>query len=197
VLARAEAIRFVHGLGVIPREAGGDRLYDRDKLKNLALHVSQELGPVRLGGFGYWGRERAEGRTDRILIWGPDATLSPARNVEVNLQYLRREDSNPLLAADGMSSVVNSTFGEVIVGPLGTEGRWYVTELYNWIDADRPLLSLRVGEQDTAAGFLQRYHTVSGGVHYLINRNVRLLGEARWDLEREKPRFTTGVTLAW
>jgi hypothetical protein len=38
---------------------------------------------------------------------------------------------------------------------------------------------------------------VSGGVHYLINRNVRLLGEARSDLEREKPRFTTGVTLAW
>jgi hypothetical protein len=72
-----------------------------------------------------------------------------------------------------------------------------ITGLYNWIDADRPLLSLRIGEQDTAAGFLQRYHTVSGGVHYLINRNVRLLGEARSDLEREKPRFTTGVTLAW
>jgi hypothetical protein len=126
VLARAEAIRFVHGLGVIPREAGGDRLYDRDKLKNLALHVSQELGPVRLGGFGYWGRERAEGRTDRILIWGPDATLSPTRNVEVNLQFLRREDTDPLLDTDGASSMVNSAFGEVVVGPMCADGRWYV-----------------------------------------------------------------------
>jgi hypothetical protein len=189
------SLMVVNGQGL--REAGGDRLYDRDNLKNLALHFSQALGPVRIGGFGYWGRERAEGRTDRILIWGPDATLSPTRNVEVNLQYLRREDTNPLLVTDGASSVVNSAFGEVVVGPVGAGGRWYVTGLYNWIDADRPLLSLRIGEQDTAAGFLQRYHTVSGGVHYLINRNVRLLGEAGWDLEREKPRFTTGVTLAW
>jgi hypothetical protein len=189
------SLMVVNGQGL--REAGGDRLYDRDNLKNLALHVSQELGPVRLGGFGYWGRERAEGQTDRILIWGPDATLSPTKSMEVSLQFLRREDTNPLLVTDGASSVVNSVFGEVVVGPLGADGRWYVTGLYNWIDADRPLLSLRIGEQDTSAGFLQRYHTASGGVHYLINRNVRLLGEAGWDLEREKPRFTTGVTLAW
>jgi hypothetical protein len=115
----------------------------------------------------------------------------------VNLQYLRREDTNPLLEVAGTSSVVNSAFGEVIIGPLGEAGRWYVTGLYNWIDADRPLLSLRVGEQDTPAGFLQRYHAASGGVHYLVHRNVRLMGEAGWDIERERPRFTTGVTLAW
>jgi hypothetical protein len=185
----------VNGQGL--REAGGDRLYDRDHLKNLALHYSQELGPLRLGAFGYWGRERAEGQTDRILIWGPDATLSPVRQMEVNLQYLRREDTNPLLAAGGRSSVVNSAFGEVIVGPLGTESRWFVTGLYNWIDADQPLLSLRLGEQDTSTGFLERYHAAAGGVHYLLNRNVRLMGEAGWDIERERPRFTTGVTLAW
>jgi hypothetical protein len=185
----------VNGQGL--REAGGDRLYDRDPLKNLALHYSQDLGPLRLGAFGYWGRERAEGQTDRIVIWGPDATLSPARQLEVNLQYLRREDTNPLLVAGGRSSVVNSAFGEVIVGPLDTEGRWFVTGLYNWIDADQPLLSLRLGEQDTSTGFLERYHAAAGGVHYLLNRNVRLMGELGWDIERERPRFTTGVTLAW
>jgi hypothetical protein len=189
------SLMVVNGQGL--REAGGDRLYDRDGGKNLALRYSQELGPMRLGGFGYWGRERAEGQTDRILVWGPDATVTPLRNVEVNLQYLRREDTNPLLIPDGPSSVVNSAFGEVIVGPLGEARRWYVTGLYNWIDADRPLLSLRVGEQDTASGFLQRYHEASGGMHYLLQRNVRLMGEAGWDLERKRPRFTTGVTLAW
>jgi hypothetical protein len=189
------ALMVVNGQGL--REAAGDRLYDRDNLKNLALHYSQELGPVRVGGFGYWGKEQADGETDRILIWGPDATISPARKMEVNLQYLRREDTNPLLAPGGPSSVVNSAFGEVIVGPLGAEGRWFVAGLYNWVDANQPLLSLRIGEQDTSAGFLQRYHAASGGVHYLINRNVRLMGEVGWDIERERPRFTTGVTLAW
>lgn len=44
---------------------------------------------------------------------------------------------------------------------------------------------------------MQRYHTVSGSAHYLLHRNVRLLGEVGWDLEREQPRFTAGFTLAW
>jgi hypothetical protein len=185
----------VNGQGLT--EAGADRLYDRDNLKNLALHFSQEVGPLRLGGFGYWGRERAEGFTDRIVIWGPDATLPLRHDVELNLQYLRREDSNPLLQAGGPASRVNSALGELIVGPLGSERRWYVAGLYNWVDADQPLLSLRVGEQDTGSGFMQRYHTASGGVHYLLQRNIRLMAEAGWDIERNEPRFTTGATLAW
>jgi hypothetical protein len=189
------AVILVNGQGL--REAGADRLYDRDAGKNLALRYSHELGPVRLGGFGYWGREKAEGQTDRILAWGPDATLSLADNVELNLQFLRREDSNPLLQPGGPEVAVNSAFGELIVGPLGPDGRWFVTGLYNWIDADRPLLSLRLGEQDTPSGYLQRYHTASGGVHYLLRRNVRLMAEAGWDVDRREPRLTTGATLAW
>jgi hypothetical protein len=80
---------------------------------------------------------------------------------------------------------------------LDQSGRWWVTGLYNYIDADQPLLSMRVGEQDVGTGFMQRYHSASGGVHYLLHRNVRLMGEAGWDIEREEPRFTAGVTLAW
>jgi hypothetical protein len=189
------SLMAVNGHGL--RAAGADRLYDRDNLKNLALHYSQELGPLRLGGFGYWGRERADGETDRILIWGPDATLSPADRIEVNLQFLRREDSNPLLTSGDGSSRVDSALGEVIIGPLGDAGRWFVTGLYNRVSADRPLLSLRIGEQVTAQSFLQRYHSLAGGAHYLLHRNVRLMGEAGWDMETERGRFTVGAVLAW
>jgi hypothetical protein len=181
-----------HGLD----EAGADRLYDRDHFKNFAARFSQDLGALRVGGFGYWGRERADDFTSRIVMWGPDATVALRENVELNLQYLRREDTNPMFAADGPSTNVDAAFAELIVG-LDQSGRWWVTGLYNYIDADQPLLSMRVGEQDVGTGFMQRYHTASGGVHYLLHRNVRLMGEAGWDIEREEPRFTAGVTLAW
>jgi hypothetical protein len=34
-------------------------------------------------------------------------------------------------------------------------------------------------------------------VHYLLRRNVRLLGEGSWDSEREQARLVTGFTLAF
>ncbi len=54
------ALMVVNGQGL--GHAGPTRLYDTDNLKNLALRYSQELGPVRLGGFGYWGRSAPRGR---------------------------------------------------------------------------------------------------------------------------------------
>jgi hypothetical protein len=184
----------VNGQGL--RAAGADRLYDRDHLLNLAVRYSQELGPVRVGAFGYRGRERAGGLEDRIVMWGPDATITVAA-AELNVQYVRREDSNPLLVAGGPGADVDAGFAELILGPYGADSRIYLTALYNVVRASRPLLSLRVGEQDDAAGFLQRYETLSGGAHYLLHRNVRLLAEAGWDFEVERPRLTAGFTLAW
>jgi hypothetical protein len=59
------------------------------------------------------------------------------------------------------------------------------------------VVSLRVGEGDTAEGFLRRYHTTGITANYLLRRNLRLLGEVGWDIERERARFTTGLMLAW
>jgi hypothetical protein len=189
------AFIVVNGQGL--RAAGPDRLYDRDHLQNYALRFSQELGLLRVGAFGYRGRERAEGQTDRITMWGADATLGFLDRIELNGQFLRREDSNPRLVAGGESVRVNSVFTELVAGPFGADDRWYFTGLHNWIDADQPLLSLRIGEQDTPAGYLQQYHTLSAGMHYLLHRNIRLMGEFGWDLERDRPRFTVGTTMAW
>ena len=97
----------------------------------------------------------------------------------------------------GPSTTVDSFVGEVVLGPFGPQGRWYATALYNWIDADQPLVSLRLGEQDVGDGYLERYQTATGGVQYLLRRNVRLLAESGWDIERDAPRFALGTTLAW
>ena len=61
------ALMLVNGQGLDP--AGDDRQYDRDNAKSLGVRYSQGLGPVRVGAFGYFGRERAVGETDRITIW--------------------------------------------------------------------------------------------------------------------------------
>jgi hypothetical protein len=189
------SLMLVNGQGIA--EATADRTYDRDPFKTLAMHFTQDLGPIRVGAFGYWGRESAEGQRDRILVYGPDATVQLAQNAELNLQFLRREDTNPLLTPGGPSTTVNSVVGEVVLGGFGPQDRWFVTGLYNWIDADEPLLSLRIGEQDIGGGYMQRYHTATGSLHYLLRRNVRVLAEAGWDIEREAPRFAIGTTMAW
>lgn len=190
------AVQVVNGRGL--DAASGLRLYDRDDHKNLMLRLSQEVGPVRVGGFGYLGWEREEGATDRIRIWGPDATVPVGGGAELNLQYLRRTDSDPFFAGAARErATVDAAFAELVWGPQGPNGRLWLTGLVNWIDADRPVVSLRLGEQEGAERFLERYLTAAVGASWLHRRNVRFLGEAGWDFEREAARLTTGVVTAF
>jgi hypothetical protein len=184
----------VNGTGL--SAAGEDRHYDRDNYKPVSLRYSQELGPVRIGGFGYLGHERSQGQTDRITMYGPDATIVYGA-LELNLQYLRREDTNPLFAAQAVKTTVQSAFAEVIYGPFGADGRWTLAGIYNWIDADAPVVSMRLGDATDTGGFVDRYQSAAAGIHYLIGRNVRIMGEAGYDIERERTRFTTGVVMAF
>lgn len=181
------ALMLVNGQGL--DAAGDDRQYDRDNAKSLGVRYSQGLGPVRVGAFGYFGRERADGQTDRITIWGPDATLALGL-LEVNAQYVWRRDSNPLLVPAATETTVNSAFAEVLWGPFGTDGRWTVAGLYNWIDADAPVAVLN-------GQVLERYQTANAGIHYLLWRNVRLMGELGYDIESERTRFTFGTVMAF
>ncbi len=92
---------------------------------------------------------------------------------------------------------MNSAFAEAVFWPQGQTGRLFFTALYNWVDSDRPVVSLGVGEQDEPPGYLSRYQTAAAGIHYLFKRNVRLMGEAGWDLEREQLRLVFGTVLAF
>jgi hypothetical protein len=97
-----------------------------------------------------------------------------------------------LLQHDGELGVRRG--GVLAAGPTG---RLFFTALYNLVDSDRPVVSLGVGEQDVAPGYLSRYQTAAAGVHYLFKRNVRFMGETGWDFEREQMRFTIGTVLAF
>jgi hypothetical protein len=187
------AFQVLNGRGL--DAAGENRQFDRDPWKNVALRYTQDIGPLRVGGFGLVGTEEADGVENRFTVWGPDATLQIGPTVELNAQYLRRSDDAPFYGAAGAptDTDVDGGFAELIVSPAWGDGRWYFTGLVNWLDSDDPVFTVRQGEADP----LDSYRTVALGVNYLLRRNLRLLVEPQYDVERERARFTAGFTAAF
>jgi hypothetical protein len=201
------AVQLVAGRGL--NAAQGNRQFDGEDAKSTMLRISQDVGPIRLGGFAYRGYERNVGATNTITMWGPDATIPLGSVGEVNAQFVRRIDRDPFFgtcsvgnpcpgsAVVPFGTSVNSGFAEAIFWPQGEGGRLFFTGLFNWIDANRPVVSLRLGEQDEAPGYLEQYQTAAAGVHYLYKRNIRLMTEAGWDFKREQARVVFGSMVAF
>ena len=201
------AVQLVAGRGL--NAAAGNRQFDGEDAKSTMLRISQDVGPIRLGAFAYRGYERNVGTTNTITMWGPDATVPLGSVGEVNAQFVRRIDRDPFFGTCSIGNPcpgntvvpfgtsVNAGFAEAIFWPQGEGGRLFFTGLFNWIDSDRPVVSLRLGEQDVAPGYLDQYQTAAAGVHYLYKRNVRLMTELGWDLKREQARLVLGSMVAF
>ena len=179
------------GLG----ESSETRTYDRDDSKNLFARYSHSFGPVRLGVFGFYGKERANEVSNDIWYYGPDATLALGDWGELNLQYLRRTDTQPFFdTPDAPTDTwANSALAELTWWPTGVGGRWWLTGLWNWIDASDPIVSLRINEQV----FIQRYNVIALDASYLLMRNIRFTGEVGFDTEIDNFRLVLGVVSAF
>lgn len=189
----------VLGFGVTGQALNGNgrgpaqenRRFDSDFGKNFALHVTRDLAAgVRVGAFGYYGRTTSESVRNETTMLGVDATFSRGP-LEVNLQYLHRNDDRPTFGAVREPTDLDGGFVELLVRPQGS--RWNGFALYNLVNATDPLLSLRLGEAEP----LDRYETVTGGVGYLLRRNFRVTGEATHDLEQGGVRWTLGFVSAF
>jgi hypothetical protein len=201
------AVELVAGKGL--NQASANRQYDSDDAKSTFVRLSQDIGAFRLGAFAYRGYESAAGARNTITMWGPDATIPLGSIGEVNASFVRRIDRDPFYGSCSVANpcpgnetvpfgtTVNSGFAEAVLWPQGPTGRLFFMALYNWVDSDRPVVSLRLGEQDQGTGFLSKYNTAAGGVHYLYKRNIRLMGEVGWDIEREQARLILGTMLAF
>ncbi len=154
------------GLGA----AGESFVFDKDKYKNFMLRLSQSIGDkVSIGVFGYSGNEDLENTTgtfvSRITMMGPDLKINLDDKLILNLQYLRRTDSDVFLESDGsMNSdiMTHGGFAEVIFAPKGDNSSWYLTGLVNWIESD-------IDDLD--------YMSATMHAGYLLRRNVRLVSE--------------------
>nr|NIP78449.1 hypothetical protein [Gemmatimonadota bacterium]NIQ52898.1 hypothetical protein [Gemmatimonadota bacterium]NIU73030.1 hypothetical protein [Gammaproteobacteria bacterium]NIX43367.1 hypothetical protein [Gemmatimonadota bacterium]NIY07542.1 hypothetical protein [Gemmatimonadota bacterium] len=145
-------------------------------------------------GFGYVGLESADGVDNEIRIFGPDATLALGTTAEVNAQYLRRTDQRPFYSDVGPTDTdVDMGFAELVWSPQGGTGRWFLTALYNHIEADAAVFTIRQGEP----GPLTRYRAGALGGNYLLARNVRLTSEVQYDFDREAFRLVAGFMSAF
>lgn len=181
--------QVLNGNGIGPAQS--DRRFDDNGPKNLAGRISRDFGETfRLGGFGYYGRSTSEARDNRVTMLGADASLALGV-LEVNAQYLRREDTNPRFLADGRVVTSDGGFVEAVLRPEGS--RWHFFGLYNLLTATEPLLNPRMG----GGGSVSRYESLTGGAGYLVQRNLRATGELTWDTQLEQARWSFGFVTAF
>lgn len=173
-------LEVVNGLGLRP--ADDQDTFDYDKYKNFLLRVSQDLSEsIRLGAFGYLGRERQGQADDNLWMLGADFTWGIPR-LELNLQYIERRDNNPffwVLAPEKVKT--RGGFAELIFMPKGDDSRWYTTALLNWVDSDQPEL---------------RYSSFGLHYGYLLRRNIRATIEGTYVFKGEQgAHFRLGLGL--
>jgi hypothetical protein len=178
-------------------EAEPDLRLDNDAAKSVFGHLTRDISPnVRLGVMAYGGKQKGAASETapevKNTLWmlGADATISVGP-LEINGQYIHREDEAPTFSSIEANAKLNGGFLEVLVLPPAS--RWYGLALYNRVDVNRPLLNVRLG----GPANVDRYQTVTGGVGYVLRRNFRVLGEVTWDTELEEARWTLGLVSAF
>jgi hypothetical protein len=176
---------LVNGAGIDPC-AGG--LCDQDQYKNGALRLARAFGPVRLGAFGYYGKQRKEvvagsPAVNTTGVLGPDVVVSMGERATLTAAYLERRDSNAAFLPSGSAeTATRGGFAELVVLPQGENGRLALTGLYNHVDSD-----------DAAA----RRHSAALAASWLHRRNVRLVGEVQRDLRADAWALSIGTVLAY
>jgi len=177
--------------------AGANRRLDNDYPKNFLGHVTRDLVTgVRLGILGYRGQHEgaadstAPTVTNTVWMIGADATLERGP-LQLNLQYLHRNDDRPTFAIGEPTARTDGGFAELLVRPAGS--RWYGVALYNRVVSNRPLLDVRLG----GPSGVRKYETLTGGGGYLLRRNFRVHGELTGDFEAETLLWTLGLTTAF
>jgi len=174
-------VQVVNGAGIGTGTPGYG--FDADPYKNVALRLAAEVGPVRLGAFGYYGKERQAGILNEMFYLGPDLVADLGELLQVNALYLERRDTNPFfVAAPGPRTATRGGFAELLCWPGGRNGRWALSLLYN-----------RVASDDPAA----RRSSGALGASWLLRRNVRLVAEVADDLEQDAARVSLGTVLAF
>ena len=160
-----------------------DGNFDNDKYKNFMGRISQDIiEPLRIGVFGYLGKEETNDVVNDLWMVGPDATIvfDP---LELNVQYVERRDKDPyFLGPAAVEIKTRGAFAELVYRPDGDNSDWYAVGLYNWVESN-------IGTLDKEAGSLH--------LGYLLARNIRLVSEYTYNFTEEYGRFGLGVVSAF
>ena len=160
---------IVNGCGIGDSREG--YLFDKDKYKNFMGRINQSIGKnLSIGLFGYAGKEALTDPvyldyTNEIRMIGSDFSLNFGDKFVLNVQYVRRTDSQVFIEEFGdiwPDVVTDGGFAEIIFSPKGDMSKWYLTGLVNLVDSDEDDLDYRSA-------------TLHAG--YLLRRNVRIVSE--------------------
>lgn len=174
------SFQVLNGSGIGEADAG--RNFDTDKYKNLMLRVSQDVvDPLRIGAFGYYGKEEQVGRVNTLWMAGPDLTLALDK-VELNMQYVERRDDNATFADSAVELTTRGAFAEVIYLPEGDDSRYYGVLLWNWLEGK---------------GWTLKSNALTGHLGYVLMRNLRLTGEYTYDFVLKANAVTVGFVSAF
>lgn len=177
-------VEVLNGNGI--GHANDFKIFDDDKYKNFLGRISQEITEgVRVGAFGYLGKEHIEDSQSRhfensFSMWGPDLTLSYHDKLEFNFQYVTRTDDKPAFASKDVST--KGMFGELVYSPAGDESKWYGVAMYNKVESDDVSLN---------------YESATLSLGYILKRNIRLVGEYTYNIGKEFGTFSIGVISAF
>ena len=185
-------VEIINGNGIVEAR---NRVFDKDKYKNVLAKLSQGIGDIlTAGAFIYTGKEALENNivsdiTNEVFIWGPDISFTPTDKWTLNVQYLHRNDSEVfynMSTAQSMSDIsTDGAMAELIFSPNGDQSDWYLLGLYNWVESDFNLAD---------------YQSATFHAGYLLRRNVRLAAEYTLNFTRsDNPinKFSVGFISAF
>ena len=159
-------LEVVNGNGLAKLNSGN--FFDKDPYKNYLARVAQGVGDfLSVGIVGYFGKEDISNElrtiTNKAYFLGADATIAFSDKLEINMQYLMREDDQvfeSLADLEPMNDVrTRGIMGELVFSPKGDQSNWYAVGLYNYVDSDYEPAD---------------YHSATLHLGYLLRRNVRL-----------------------
>jgi hypothetical protein len=153
--------------------------FDTDNHKNLMFRVSQAAGKnASVGLFYYAGREDLRDLTSpftsNISMFGPDLKVNFSDKFQLNVQYVRRTDTEVYIEADGSKHPDAKTqggFAELIFSPKGDMSKWYLDGLVNFVNSDIPELD---------------YSSATVHAGYLLRRNMKLVTEFTYQFSGTK-----------
>ncbi|MBN1302596.1 MAG: hypothetical protein JW995_15365 [Melioribacteraceae bacterium] len=181
-------VEVLNGNGLA--DADEEYFFDSDNYKNFFGRISQDVGEfLRVGAFGYTGKEvqhrdAFNQLTNTMTMFGPDITFSFEDKVELNLQYVQRLDKWNYINAFIPETEVETkgALAELVYMPEGDNSKWYGVGLFNWVDSD-------INDLD--------YKTLALHAGYMLRRNIRIVGEFKYDIKNEAPIFGIGFVSAF
>jgi hypothetical protein len=167
-----------NGIGAIE-----DGNFDSDKHKNFMGRISQDVGEhLRVGGFGYLGKEETNDVVNDLWMVGPDASIS-FEPLELNVQYVERRDKDPFFFGSSAVEIkTRGAFAELIYMPDGDNSDWYAVGLYNWVESNMGTLDKK---------------SASFHLGYLLARNIRLVAEYTQNFTDKYGKFGVGFNSAF